>query len=582
MATYKTIDEFLTRFNKVKPNGKNSYQALCPAHEDKNPSLTITIKDKKILLHCHAGCTTEAILTSLNLTMADLFLDDHHTHDAPSAKPTQGIGKLVKVYKYETADRKPLFEVCRYEPKTFRQRHYVNGNPVWGLADIQPVIYRLPDVLTAMADGTTIYIVEGEKDVDTLGEWGLIGTCNPMGAGKWHPQYTEALTGANVVIIPDNDEAGRNHAKQVINALAGKAASIKIVVLTGDSIKDVTDFFNNGGDRDTLEALVSKTREYKIIKRISEIGGNGIMSMKFEPIKWVIPDMLPEGSALLAGRPKTGKSRMALNLALAVATGGKALNKIPVQQGEVYYMSLEDSARRIKEHIDEAFMNEPPDISNITFRFSFNPGENPLQVLETWLHNHQSARLVVIDTLQKIRPKVDSFTRGLYDQDYEAVAPYTELASRYNVSIIIIHHLNKRLPTDDPMEGISGTTGLTGAVDMTIVLKRTRGEVTGTMHIYGRDIEDKEIAVDFTGGNWSWLGDANKVKLSQEREEIIDYLTRCPDQTPKQIADGIDKPRGSIRFLLGKLLAQDLLINVEGKYSVKPLTDPYSTNTTNS
>ncbi len=558
--SFNNFDDFLHLFKKVKPIGNGEHQALCPAHNDRNPSLHIKLNGDKVLLNCKAGCTTTEVVKSLNLTMADLFIKED--------KPALIQRRLVKTYDYQDTDGKLLYQVCRFEPKGFSQRR-LDGTGEWvnNLNGITPVLYHLPEINTARIHGETIYIAEGEKDADRLWDCGLVATCNPMGAGKWRPQYTETLTDAKaVVILPDKDDAGRKHAKDILQALTGKVKSIKVVEVTGDTNKDVSDYLNNGEQLDDFLKLVERTPEHRIITRITKQGGNELMRQHFAPIKWIVPNMLPEGATIISGTPKTGKSRLILNVALAVATGGKALSKMDVKQGSVLYLSLEDNARRLHEHLVELFGDNPPDLSKIDFWFESKLiNEGGREDIEAWLQSHPDARLVVIDTLKKIRPKETSGT--LYAQDYEAVSPATMIADKYHVAVVIIHHNNKRPTADDLMELISGTTGLTGGVDTTIIVRRKRGENDGTMHIYGRDIEDTEIALTFEGGWWAWLGDAKQVRMGEERKEIVDLLRATPDLKPNDIAKALGKNVHTTRNILTKMVNDSQLSYCEGVYN---------------
>jgi len=229
------------------------WQCLCPSHDDIQASLTITAKDDRVLIHCHAGCSTSSILQALNLTERDLFVTSNgHT-------PTQKR-RIVARYSYENAAGSLLFNAARFEPKGFAQYRPDPANPgqwIWNLDGIEPVLYHLPQVLTAVQTGETVYVVEGEKDADNLCALGLVATCNPMGAGKWRDSYSEALRGAHVVILPDNDAPGQGHAAQVARSLQGKASRITLIDLPGLPPKgDVSDWLRQGHTRGELEALV--------------------------------------------------------------------------------------------------------------------------------------------------------------------------------------------------------------------------------------------------------------------------------------------------------------------------------------
>jgi hypothetical protein len=171
--------------------------------------------------------------------------------------PALKDGKIDRIYKYHDQIGKVIFEVVRFKnPKDFRQRQ---PNPrrgeTWSIKGIKTVLYHLPLLLSA-DPAEPVWIVEGEKDVENLEVAGRLVTCNPMGAGKWQDSYSETLRGRHCLIVPDNDEPGRQHARQVAQSLHGKAASVKIVELPGLPDKgDTSDFLAKGGTVDQLDQL---------------------------------------------------------------------------------------------------------------------------------------------------------------------------------------------------------------------------------------------------------------------------------------------------------------------------------------
>lgn len=277
------------------PNSSGEYMCKCPAHDDRTASLSVREGDGgKILLHCMAGCSTAAVLERMGLKLSDLFPQDSRKGKPdrkpaaaapprpapPQSKPAQKpLGRLVKTYPYVDEHGMVLFEVCRFEAevngertKTFRQRRYDPGNPkakkdgyVWSLDGVRSVVYRLPEVMAAIHEGKTVYVVEGEKDADRLAELGYCATTNPggaskQGATKWLPEHTKQLTGAHAVILPDNDAAGVNDRKQVAGHLAAVCKSVKLLdlcsVCPSLPVKgDITDMLDLMGDDDGIRAL---------------------------------------------------------------------------------------------------------------------------------------------------------------------------------------------------------------------------------------------------------------------------------------------------------------------------------------
>jgi putative DNA primase/helicase len=217
----------------------------CPAHPDRTPSLHVDDDDEngKVLLHCHAGCSTAEVVKALGLKMADLF-------DANGGRP---LGEEVAYWRYVDEERHELYQVVKFEPKTFRPRRKVNGEWVWNLNGTRRVLYRLPEVIRAVASGKTVFVTEGEKDADRLRKMKLVATTNQGGCGgKWLPEYTETLRGANVVLTADNDDPeeqqdgtnpGVNRVRRIAPELEGVTASVEVLMppTVGHDISDHLD-----------------------------------------------------------------------------------------------------------------------------------------------------------------------------------------------------------------------------------------------------------------------------------------------------------------------------------------------------
>jgi hypothetical protein len=254
------FDEILARFPDAKKSG-DGWAAKCPAHLDGSPSLSICEgSDGRTLLYDHAGCTPQAICDAVGLTLADLFPPRAVITPTPA---TNGSGKrIVATYDYTDAGGKLLFQVVRYDPKDFRQRRPDATAPdgwTWKTSGIEKVLFRLPEIIRAIAGGKFIFINEGERDTLAMVQSGFDATCNPGGAGKWLAGYTETLRGADVVIIADKDKPGRDHAQLVAGKLHGVAKSVRILELPdvdGHPVKDAADFFAAGGTAETIFELV--------------------------------------------------------------------------------------------------------------------------------------------------------------------------------------------------------------------------------------------------------------------------------------------------------------------------------------
>ncbi|MBI4331496.1 MAG: hypothetical protein HY673_09470 [Chloroflexi bacterium] len=224
-----------------RPGHNGQRLTHCPAHDDENPSLSLTdSNDGHILLKCFAGCTQDAVIEALK----ERGLWNGHR---PATER-----RIVATYDYLDEQCNLLFQVVRYEPKTFRQRHKNgSGEWTWNMEGVRRVLYHLE----MLSGAEELYLVEGEKDADNLLAANVIATTSPGGANAWRDEYAQYLIGKTVIIIPDRDPPGMAYARQVANSLAGKAKEIRVILLPGDGVKDISDWLAAGGKVDNLVAL---------------------------------------------------------------------------------------------------------------------------------------------------------------------------------------------------------------------------------------------------------------------------------------------------------------------------------------
>lgn len=295
--------------------------------------------------------------------------------------------------------------------------------------------------------------------------------------------------------------------------------------------------------------------------------------MKFPQIRYTVPGLLPEGLTILAGKPKLGKSWLTLGLAVSVATGGVALGSIPVDQSDVLYLGMEDGLRRLQSRLRHMLPNSCG--NNYLTLANECPaiGSGCIETLERWIQAKPKPRLIVIDTLERIRP-ASKASESLYANDYAAIQPLQELASRRNISIIVVHHTRKS-DAEDIFDTISGSLGLTGAADNLWVLAR-QGEITRLVG-RGRDLDDFDKAVKFDkiAGAWEVVGDAGSMARTQERQTVLDAIREAGEPIgPRDIAAETGGRVGNIRKLLSKLVKEGLVEKVSyGKYSIPGNSD---------
>jgi len=337
------IDELLAKLTKVKGTGSNQWMACCPAHSDNNPSLSIRLGDDgKILLNCFADCSFEDICTALGVKVSELFAEE--------ANP---IPKLNEVgsYSYTDKDGKELYQIVRFEPKTFRPRRRVNGRYVWNLKDIPRVLYNLPDVIQS----PRVWLVEGEKDADVLRSVNYVATTAVGGAGKWLDEYTHTLAGKDVVIVSDRDGAdngytGQKHAQSVAQSLVLAGCTVWLTYVPDADCKDVADYFRKHGcSQDTAivfeKYVAENVKPAKSIADLPQLITASDADRKYltlSDLEVYRPDesrniagdgwLRPCAGCLFTGGTGIGKSVLAMQIAISVASGVDILGVIQVHR----------------------------------------------------------------------------------------------------------------------------------------------------------------------------------------------------------------------------------------------------------
>ena len=249
------VNTLLSRLKDVQA-ARSGWQAICPAHKDRNPSLSIKQADGgTVLLHCFAGCEPERVVQAVGLELRDLFPTSPHSHDGQ---------RQVDEYLYRDIDRNPALKVLRYEPKGFKQQRWDGTGWSWQ-GDKPRLLYRLPELLAE--PDRAVFVVEGERDVDCLVRHDLLATCNPGGAGKWRDSYSEVLSGHPVILLPDNDSAGRKDVLKKASSLLSSGCKVWVVELPGLADHgDVCDWLDAGHTAEELKALAKHADPLTVAK----------------------------------------------------------------------------------------------------------------------------------------------------------------------------------------------------------------------------------------------------------------------------------------------------------------------------
>lgn len=241
----RALDALASHGCPARANGHEQWSAKCPHHADGNPSLSIAVGEGgRVLFNCHAGCTADEVTQSIGLKLTDLF----------PPRDEREAGQVI-TYPYTDEGGTVLFEVVRRPGKQFRQRKPNDqGGWDWSVKGVRQVLYRLPDVVAAIATGQTVWVVEGEKDADALARAGQVATCNAMGAGSWTEGHARQLDGAaKVIVIADRDGPGLAHARTVAASLTREGRALVVAHARGG--KDMAEHLGKGGALAELEAL---------------------------------------------------------------------------------------------------------------------------------------------------------------------------------------------------------------------------------------------------------------------------------------------------------------------------------------
>ncbi|WP_324668943.1 bifunctional DNA primase/polymerase [Geochorda subterranea] len=301
--------------------------------------------------------------------------------------------------------------------------------------------------------------------------------------------------------------------------------------------------------------------------------------------RWAFTGILPEGLNILAGKPKLGKSWLCLQLALAIGSG-KDLGGFKVaEQGEALYLALEDNPRRLKSRILKLrgpgieiiggkirLLNLEWDAPSTTYLALTWPriGEGGVEELERWLDHHPRTRLVIIDVFDRFRPRLaKKDSANIYREDYASTEQLKQLASDRQIAILLVHHTRKA-DASDWLDEVSGSTGLTGSVDTTWVLKRARGKADAELLVTGRDVEEQAwaLSVDRETGLWRILGKAEEFRRTKQEDEILAALRHGP-ATPAEIARRLSLSRTTVKVRLYRYAERGIVkSDANGRYYI--------------
>lgn len=502
---------------KVKRSG-DKLNAQCPAHDDNNPSFSATYGSQRdIVMHCFAGCKPENILRSLNIKWTD-FGDSN-----PKQSP-------LTTWIYRDADGHPIYRVVKYPNKQFRQHAYDANTGEWlqKLGNTQRVPYRLPEIITAINNGDTIYIAEGEKDVDALVNAGVVATCNSGGAGKFTDEIAAHFVGARrIVIIADNDETGREHAADVAAKLQRLGATVE--VMRAVEGKDAYDHFTFGHgidefvplkDTDVVAEQTTDDDDAELLGMLIDWDAFWTTDHQAEEWLWE-PVIAAKRATALFAAGGVGKSLIVLRMVIDLVAKGIT----------VLYLDYEMTPDDLYDRLSEMGVDESVDLSRLRYAqlpslpaFDTPDGGKAVNRMADLV----GADIVIIDTFARA-VEGDENDADTVRQFYRMTGLHLKAAGR---AFVRIDHAGK-----DVAKGQRGSSAKNDDVDVVwrldrtedgyklLAKKRRMGWVPETVNL---ERHDGPFRLSIKGGN-SWPAGTS------ELAKVLDELDVNPDWGERKV-----------------------------------------------
>jgi 5S rRNA maturation endonuclease (ribonuclease M5)/DNA-binding NarL/FixJ family response regulator len=588
----KFLDAFL-EFYKNKGltirQWHKGWQILCPFHNDTEPSLGI-FRDGGC--YCF-GCFNE--LTRSNgktYKLSDVYKaygfwpgEPEDQELKPDLKLEDENWRVIDYKQYFYTNGEITFIRVRIDRENIqtkqRDKAFYFFQPVFKDEKEQLELVRgyVPLILyrlTEIEDKKEVFFVEGEKCVDALWDLGLPATTLPVGATvKLSKELYQALLHLKekiVYILPDNDKAGYQFARTIKQALTNLEIQAYIITVPNLGEKsDIADYieietFKKKTKEEIKESILSLIQPLKKITKLELIPSTETKRIKetLPPKQEALLDgIIYPGILLFVGAPKVGKTFFLIQKGFELAEKGYKITYLALDESKETFIRKLEALGREEGHPNFFYYTRD---DALEARLPLKLNEGGLQILNEVADTY-TPDVIVIDIWENIRPPVQKI-KDAYSQDYEAISLLRTLATKVK-SIIICHHLKKSLEID-PINRALGSVGLLGAPDTIIVLERKRGETKGKLLCTSRYAQEVELAVEFTEGKWTILGDAKEVEIAEEQRRIIEAIQELGGKaTPKEIAEALNKNHGTIKTHLFRMLQKGLVKKEQkGTYSV--------------
>jgi len=608
-SSSRALEKVLARLKGVRAS-RCGWTACCPAHGDRVPSLSIGLGEHgQVLLKCFAGCSVACIVQAMGLTMMDLFPDVASAADGRKVPSGTSQRKTLSLLDLALEKQLPWQFLCslgvmehpsgglkipyHLADGTLAARHRIRTALIakegsrWSKGEGSIVAYGLERLEEARKVGYLV-LVEGESDCWTLWyhQFPALGLPGAKMAGTLEESLLAGID--RLYMMQEPDAGGSVFVTQIARKLEAWQWPGQACVLRLSGAKDPNALHQRErqGFRAAFQRALDQAKPL-LFRRCQQASAppaghpaifslQDLLSWEVPSARWAIPEVLPEGLTLLAGKPGLGKSWLALALALSIAAGSVALGTQPVTQGNVLYLALEENARRLQARAQQLLASMTGVPSGMEFALDWpRLGEGGLTSLEAYLKAHLNTRLVVIDTWAKLAPPSGKRRCPQYEGDYEALTPLKRLADTYHVSILVVHHLRKTT-SRDVLDEVTGSISMTGAVDGTLILKREHGQTEGSLLVTGRAIErEHQLALSFDAATalWTLVGNAEEVGRTRARQEILELLReQGPDgMSPREVAEALEKNYHTTRSLLRKMEDTGEVRRPGGRYVALPM-----------
>ena len=391
-----------------------------------------------------------------------------------------------------------------------------------------------------------------------------IATCGTGGWKKVVDEVKKKKPIGGFILCFDNDEPGKKASSSMYAELLNLGVQVIEYNISGEC-KDPNELLmsNHKKLEESVKAAKLKLRrQYATVK--DSFDALELQGENVDPPSWIVRDVLPTGLAILCAPSKIGKSWMMMQLGLAVAEGKDFLDFKTNQSGVLYY-ALEDSKARLKDRLNKLLKGKkaPTNLRFVTHADTVDSGL--LEKIEEELRTFPGIKLIIIDTLQKVRGKAIR-NESMYSGDYREMAKLKEYADNHKVCMLFVHHLRKMLDETDVFNMISGSTALMGAADtIFIISKKKRNDENANLSMTGRDIAQSDLVIAFSKADYVWVveGTAEEVAYRKEREEyecspLVQTIKELVKRNPMMGWCGtVDDLKKQIFDITGKTLTEN-------------------------